>query len=176
MSSNCAAFDEDGDHPEAIKCMMHFFYHAEYTLRKSQSQEMYLVIHSFVYAIADKYDIPTLKDEAIHRFKTTFEQYPFWHDRDDRELLAFVRAIAIAYASVPASDKRLKTVIAELIIERIELIERPQIVHLLQTIPDFFPDLLLSTFNEGFRAVYQDCERDSSLPGVRSQWAGSLGV
>lgn len=54
------------DDPEAVEIMMHFFYNFDYNL--SQSETEHHLKHSMVYTIADKYDIPDLKELARVKF------------------------------------------------------------------------------------------------------------
>nr|POF07038.1 transcription factor spt8 [Quercus suber] len=137
--------DVDCDDPEAIKLMIDFFYHLDYTgpeteymfqrraepvtkgYRQTYNSEppppeprrsdCSTTLHAKVFAAAVKYQIPALQALASTKFSTAAEQA--W-DNDE-----FCTAAHVVYTTTPDSRKELRNVVADTIMAHRALLDKP---------------------------------------------------
>ena len=103
------------DDPMLIDCMVEWFYNLDYSDGHSEEDEplqdedeneinpssMPLAMNVSMYIMADKYDIPGLRDSAVSKFLERVSS-GFWWARD------FASAIKLIWTSVPSSEMRLR--------------------------------------------------------------------
>ena len=100
-----------------IDCMINWFYSLEYSNGHSEEDEslqdedenevnpssMPLTTNVSMYILADKYDVPGLRDCAVSKFLERLHS-GFWWARD------FASAIKLIWTSIPSSELRLREV------------------------------------------------------------------
>ncbi|CAD0085118.1 unnamed protein product, partial [Aureobasidium vineae] len=137
-------WDADAEDPEALKHMIHYFYHMDYLeaesvkVRKWKPVKHYddyeisdgiLVYHAMLYAMGDKYGIPGLKDLSRSKFQDTLKY----------SAAGYAKAIKIAFTSTPESDKGLRHIIIRNLSVHREWI---QLAPVMEASVQCFPDLL----------------------------------
>ncbi|KAF2716048.1 hypothetical protein K431DRAFT_258318 [Polychaeton citri CBS 116435] len=125
LESTQAEHEEDPsvDDPAAIKAMISFIYLDTYDAvieDEKFGSRPDLVLHTKTYALGDKYDIPPLKDIALHRFLGDVEDA--WNNDD------FPEAARITFTTTPDSDLGLRNVVTEVLLQHsTELACKPEI-------------------------------------------------
>ena len=74
-------------------------------MKQEESEESHLVLHTQVYALAEKYDIPSLKQLARSKFEMAMACF---YDSPD-----FADAIEEVYCSTIDSDRGLRDIVLE---------------------------------------------------------------
>ena len=75
--------------------------------------------HARVYSLVDKYDIFSLRQLAIAKFKRAYE---LWWDTDE-----FTRAALEVYTTTPEEDRSLRGIVVKMVLSHPELIDKPDI-------------------------------------------------
>lgn len=98
--------------------------------------KVYLIEHAKVFAMAVKYHVDPLRDLATHKFRAEAEQH--W----DHEDLA--QAIQLIYTSTADEITQLRSIAVEVLVHhRSDLLKKPEIATLLQSITGLAYDLLM---------------------------------
>jgi len=170
--------DEVGDDPEAIRSMVHFFYHLDYNVDKSSSpvskgkrkkvdrgslpgasQEPSLAVdtdtvkHANVFAAAVKYDVPALRRLAVSKFKAAARKD--WADP------SFAEAAHIAYTTTADDVRDLRDIVGTTINGHQQLLDRPGMEGVLRSNTDLMLELLRMA--SGLPAIAETGSDDSDL-------------
>ena len=96
-----------------------------------------LVVHAEMYALAEKYGLPDLKDLALRKLVRRAER------EDEREWLKMVCAIDVTYTTTIDEDRALRDAIMEVFMyQHSDLMDRPEVKALLKEDPKIGYDLL----------------------------------
>ncbi|KAI8648938.1 BTB domain-containing protein [Fusarium sp. Ph1] len=115
-----------------VEAMLRFMYSFDYSNTYGASTMVY---EAQVYQIADKYDIPALKEHSKSKFGAAITTG--W-SLDD-----FPLAITVAYASTPSEDRGLRDLAVEVSRKNIDkLLGHDGFCELLRKTPDFSADLI----------------------------------
>ncbi|RSL38864.1 hypothetical protein CEP53_014516 [Fusarium sp. AF-6] len=115
-----------------VEAMLHFMYYFNYNNACGTST---LVYDAQVYQIADKYDIPALKEHCKSKFSAAITTG--W-SLDD-----FPLAITVAYESTPSEDRGLRDLVVETSRKHIDkLLGNDSFCKLLRKTSDFSADLI----------------------------------
>ena len=130
------------DNPDHLDSVISFLYKQAYDVPSVRSSEGYNQFEwdTCVYALADKYGIPTLKQFIIQKLKAIFEEEKI----DDN---AFISSIETTWTSTPLSDKGLREPFMERILcYREDYFRRPYFENLLIRSERLAADLLMAEF------------------------------
>lgn len=125
--------DDDSacDDPEAVKLMIHYFYHLDYqagftsdVTRLLQQHPRLLpdgdeLMHAKLFAAAVKYQIPALRNLAAAKFRMNAEL--------NRSNGTFGETIRIVYTTTPEDVRELRDVVADLLMIYSSLLDREDI-------------------------------------------------
>jgi hypothetical protein len=114
IKANEFDWDSDVEDTTAVKLMIHYFYHHDYPsylpthaghadLTADNVAKCVLAVHSKMYAMGDKYQIPGLKALAARNFR------PCWL----KTFAGLNTAIVIAFMSTPETDQALRMEIVD---------------------------------------------------------------
>ncbi|KAG9560719.1 hypothetical protein KCU79_g7480, partial [Aureobasidium melanogenum] len=161
----------DGDDPEIVKEMIHYFYHLELSPkaraisprpRKGARVELSLVYLARVYVLAEKYFIGGLKVTVMTEFRGSLRRNLFHPE--------FVESCLIIYKKTvePAGERGLKTVIANVLAGQLEKVMGSQ---MLEELFQEIPALALCVLREVPKqytgcASYPSSRRSSQLSGL----------
>ncbi|KAI0815425.1 hypothetical protein GGR55DRAFT_628824 [Xylaria sp. FL0064] len=153
--------DLPDDDPWAVKMMVDYFYHFEYDIQSVREPSQIsseathasfgetsqipssLVLHTMVYALAEKYNIPGLKDFALQEFKAAVAEH--------LAAPSFLEAAKEAYASTIEADRGLRDVVVTTFYEHPELLDQEETKHVLKESGTLAYDLLIYKHtNQGF--------------------------
>ena len=128
----------DDDLP-VVEAMLNFLYHFDY-----QASISPMIFNAKVYSIADKYDIPTLKSQAVEKSRKSVETC--W-SMDD-----FPHAIREIYSSTPGNDRGLRDLVVKIACEHMEtLSKQPDFRILLEEACGFAADVVLFMAKHRFK-------------------------
>lgn len=102
-----------------------------------------LHLNAQMYSIADKYDIPSLKEKAVEKFDTAIwePQYGFYYT-GSKVVDELIRAIPLIYESTPDRDRGLRDRAIEVATyRRRELKKHPSLQDLVAAVPDFWKEI-----------------------------------
>ncbi|KAI9809482.1 MAG: hypothetical protein M1826_003896, partial [Phylliscum demangeonii] len=100
-----------------------------------------LTVHARMYAIADKYQIPGLKDLSKRKFSTTVTDK--WNNE------SFSHAVRVVYNSTPQNDRGLRDVVARIGREHIHALrDRGEFKCVLREVNDFTLNVLNLAVND----------------------------
>ena len=142
--------------------MIFFFYHGDIVNNEKEIandtpavHETHLVLYAKIYAIAEKYNVASMKDVALDYFEQSMKGG--WASA------FFAPAIHVVYASVPETVRGLKDISANAAIEhRRILLEIPAVQVLLKEVPDFAFDVLMCIRDqEKAKAKYDPTEPEA---------------
>ena len=88
------------DDPDIVDCMVEYLYRLDYDDQAS-SAHGYLTVHALVYAMAEKYEIMSLKELAKSKMAEAIK-------RGNWFLESFVQALQVIWATTPESDRGLR--------------------------------------------------------------------
>lgn len=135
--------------------MLNFLYHFDY-----QASTSPMIFNAKVYSIADKYNIPTLKSQAIEKSRKSVETC--W-SMDD-----FPHAIREIYSSTPGNDRGLRDLVVKIACEHMEtLSERPEFRILLEEACGFAADVVLFMAKDRFEHI-----KTHKCPHCLNSWEG----
>ncbi|KAH4979754.1 hypothetical protein HBH69_185290 [Parastagonospora nodorum] len=101
-----------------------------------------LLLHSKLYSLADKYDVPGLQDLAAVKFKTACAV--FW------KMEAFPAVAEHVFTSTPDADMGLRTIVKMLLLEhRQDLVKKDGIKSFLEKRPELMYELLVHNAEAG---------------------------
>lgn len=83
-----------------------------------KKEEQNLLHHSRVYALADKYNIPSLKALAVENFRA--DCFWFWGDDD------FPKAAREIYETTPDQDRGLRDAMVDTVYKHLSLLTKPE--------------------------------------------------
>lgn len=130
-------WDLDVEDSSAIKLMIHYFYHHDYPSElpthpghKETTPENLakgvLVVHSKMYAMGDKYQVPGLKALAARKFG------PCW----TKTCAGLNTAIVIAFVSTPDTDQTLRKILTDTCGRNISIPRDPAVDQTIKEIPE----------------------------------------
>lgn len=125
------------DDVHAVEAMLRFLYGSGYDVVNTDDPTHLtpILFHIRVYAIADKYDIPTLKLRAQEKFNNVIMNFL----KTDE----FARVIAEIYSTTVPTDRGLRDKVVELAyVYRRELLDKKSFVHVLEETAGFAADLV----------------------------------
>ncbi|KAB5531395.1 hypothetical protein GE09DRAFT_1146941 [Coniochaeta sp. 2T2.1] len=136
------------DDPEAVRMMMHYFYHHDYphvTLhqadeagKKDPKPNSNLVIHSRVYALGEKYAVEGLMAVALAKFVS--EAKVHWESKD------FLQAVEYIYSATPEHDRGLRDAVKDVFYKnRWDLMHNEDAMRCLREVPDLAYDVFIHT-------------------------------
>ncbi|KAI1157309.1 hypothetical protein F5B18DRAFT_666051 [Nemania serpens] len=153
--------DLPDDNPWAVKIMVNYFYYFEYNIQsvrefsqisseathasfgETSQTPSGLVLHTMVYALAEKYNIPGLKEFALQEFKAAVAGH--------LTTPSFLEAAKEAYASTIEADRGLRDVIVTTFYKHPELLDQEETRHALKESGTLAYDLLIYKHtNRGF--------------------------
>ena len=102
-----------------------------------------LLLHSKMYQIADKYDVPGLKDLVIEKFRRSCGH--FWDDD------LFPAAVHHVFSSTPYHDKGLRDLVSATLSEHLDLLYKPETEALVVEFNDLAYGLLKKKSGAGWR-------------------------
>jgi len=122
--------------------MIHYFYHHDYpskfatdhdhnALTAENTAQGVLAVHSKMYAMGEKYQIPGLKALAVRKYGSG------WLSTS----AGFNTAIVIAYMSTPETDRHLREVIVDILSRDKWLAKRDVVCQTVKEIPELLYDL-----------------------------------
>lgn len=121
--------------------------------------------HVHVYAAADKYDVKSLKEAVIGRFKDLISNK--WNDD------SFPKVVQAVYGSTPPSDKGLRDVVAALCIKHQDVLAtKKEFVHALSLTGQLGTDLFVLLNFEHSRVLCPICKEHVEQSKV-TQWASN---
>ncbi|KAF2434607.1 hypothetical protein EJ08DRAFT_676060 [Tothia fuscella] len=106
----------------------------EHNPRESVDPARNPLVHSRMYAIADFYEIPGLKQLAQKKFQQAASRH--WNSPE------FVEAIHVAYTSTVSNDKGLRQICKDVLLQHMMLLNKPEIEGILREVPDLAFDML----------------------------------
>ncbi|KAM3526967.1 hypothetical protein MY4038_006583 [Beauveria bassiana] len=142
--------------PQALDLMIWQFYHQDYCVpphepitppdgeesrdqvteaSKSGDDDCALLVHVKVYALAEKLRVPGLKALALKKFREAADQH--WASE------VFFVAIQEAYATIPESDKQLRSEIADTFYQHQDLLDIPTTRVSLKEVDGLAADILM---------------------------------
>jgi hypothetical protein len=120
-----------------------------------------LLIHSRMYALADYYNIPPLKNLSKTKFRKAAQTH--WDSPE------FGQAIEIIFTSTLYGDRGLRQVVKEIVQEHHSVMEKPEIESIMRESPDFAYDVLMSMLKKKvllFESIScSNCKNYSSITG-----------
>lgn len=135
------------DDPDALNVLIKCLYRHHADITSSNSKPMTFAVK--VYAIADKYDIPTLRSQAAARFSKVLSP--------EADLEDFINAIKTVDESVPGGDRTLWEVIIKIIRDHMEfLLAKEEFIVLIGELPLLMADLLRLTATSAKQADVAD--------------------
>lgn len=152
------AFNFLDDDPQSVDCVVQYFYGLDYKRPDStfglnagaeeiqsgetaepidiaDSDDSDLLLHVKVYALAEKYDIPPLKELSLSKFEEAVRKY--W--KSDH----FSNAAREAYTSTVQEDEGMRTAVVKTFYAHEELLDKEHMRELLQELPQLTYDLLI---------------------------------
>lgn len=114
-----------------------------------------------MYALADYYNIPGLKDLAKTKFCQAAQIH--WNSPE------FGEVIEIIFTSTPSGDRGLRQAVKEIIQGHLSVMEKPEIESIMRELPDFAYDLLMIMreksiiWNENITCIF--CDNLGSMDG-----------
>ena len=100
---------------------------------EEESEESHLVLHTKVYALAEKYDIPSLKQLARSKFEMAMACF---YDSED-----FAEAIEEVYCSTIDSDRGLRDIVLEAFKSHPQLASTQDVYHVIKETPSLALEL-----------------------------------
>lgn len=151
-------FDFLDDDPQIVDCLIQYFYRQNYQKNYSKSatdgaelgndantvstsserddiDDFYPLSHARVYALAEMYDIPALKELALEKFSGSIQH--------NSELERFLEGVEEAYTSTVREDTGLRHVITRYFYTHSGLLNEEQVKDTLQRIDSLSYDLLM---------------------------------
>lgn len=124
------------DDPEAVVAMIHFMYGFDYEpISRERCQISPMPFHVSVYQVADKYDVPRLKEHARRKFASALKTC--W-TMDD-----FPATILDAYSTTLPTDRGLRDLIVSICLEYLDkLLKKDNFKAILEEAPGFAVDLI----------------------------------
>lgn len=138
------------DPEAAVAAMMRYFYSFEYSAArillsyKKGERPGFLEGHSWMFTIADKYDVPGLKDLAFSEFVGLAKYYQHWKDW---HYMAYglMKAVPHIYQNTPPTDQRLRDFVVKCFSEKEDLLgacRKDTFDAVMQEVPEFAGDLV----------------------------------
>ena len=90
--------------------------------------------HARMYAIADFYGVCGLKELASKKFRDAVGEH--WNSDD------FAKAIQVVYTTTIAGDRELRQVVMDVLMNHMELLDKPDIEAVMRELPDLAFDVL----------------------------------
>jgi speckle-type POZ protein len=152
------------DDPRAIEAMMGFMYRFDYDGSGSHLDRVSpMLFHVKVYAIADKYRVLALKEQAKKKFENTVETC--WNMDD------FPHVVSEVYATSHAKDRNLRDTVVNVSHKHIaELLKKQPFSHVLENTPGFAADIT-RRLAEGQKPKEQDKYR---CPNCGITWEAKI--
>ncbi|GKU14305.1 unnamed protein product [Fusarium langsethiae] len=152
-------FDFSQDDPQAVDCLIQYFYCQDYqssssstamedtkpdetedaisstVLEQSSIDDSYPIFHVRVYALAEFYDVPALKELALEKFNRVIQD----NSQPDR----FLDGVEEAYESTIQEDKGLRDAIVNFFYTHPDLVNEERVQEILQKTNSLTYDLLM---------------------------------
>ncbi|KAF2085251.1 hypothetical protein K490DRAFT_67899 [Saccharata proteae CBS 121410] len=124
------------DDPCVVDAMLHFLYNNDYNGSGNQDGRVSpLLFNTLVYSIADKYDIRSLKQTSLEKFRKAVAVA--W------ELDDFPHAVAEVYSTTPASDRGLRDIVVHFSHRNVDhLMKKQPFVKMVEDTAGFAGDLV----------------------------------
>jgi hypothetical protein len=137
IKANEFDWDLDVEDTTAVKLMIHYFYHHDYPsksytdvkdnhLTTANVAKGVLVVHSKMYAMADKYQVPGLKALAVRKFQADWS----------KTAAGLSTAIVIAFMSTSDTDQGLRQVIVRGLGRKLAIVKHEVMVKTVKEIPE----------------------------------------
>lgn len=118
--------------PSIVEAMLRFMYSFDY---QTTSDIADMIFHATVYQVADKYDIPTLKQLSSEKFNASIGDG--WQSDD------FPSVVKIIYETTPLADRGLRDLAIEVTRKNIDkLLVQENFTSMLREVADFSADLI----------------------------------
>lgn len=138
------------DDPDIVDRMIDYLYRLDYddqpNSASQKSSDGRLVINSLVYALADKYEIWSLKEIAKQKIAKLIDKE--WNDD------SFLAALEIVWTTTPQSDRGLRALFIPVLADhKKELITKEMYVEAVRSVGDLAVDIMqeLSSLTEGYQ-------------------------
>jgi hypothetical protein len=103
--------------------------------------------HARMYAIADFYEIPGLKNLAQQKFQAAAERH--WNSTE------FGEAVHVVYTTTLAEDRGLRQTVKDILLRHMTLLNKPEVESIMREIPDLAFDMLKGVWQQhGARNEY----------------------
>lgn len=129
----------DDDDPRLVEAMISFMYNLEYEICENklevdhEASAMLFDVH--MYQMADKYEIPSLKEVSMNGFRSLATRY--WN------LRLFSHAIVEVYSTTPRQDRGLRNIVIEISNQhRYDLSKREDFLEAIEATPTFAVDFV----------------------------------
>ena len=109
------------DHPLAIQCMIHFFYHLDYDFSGKPVPEKHrnnLELHARIFAAAVKYQVSALRYLSAVKFAADLKKYR-WRAK------SFASAVDVIYTTTPEDARELRDIVTKVITDHAVLMDDP---------------------------------------------------
>ncbi|RYP78958.1 hypothetical protein DL770_006798 [Monosporascus sp. CRB-9-2] len=147
-----------------VEAMLRFMYHFDYNNIHGAST---MVFNAQVYSLADKYIIPTLKDQAREKFRTAISTG--WAMDD------FPLAIAEVYNSTPESDRGLRDPTVEIARTNINKLRGNELFRdALKEIPTFAAEMVISVSENMKGQTTQKTQKTYECPNCHNRMNAAL--
>ncbi|RSL86666.1 hypothetical protein CEP52_015741, partial [Fusarium oligoseptatum] len=147
------------DDPQSVDCVVQYFYRSDYEIPRptpgtddetdvifkedadhsaaddAASDDSHLVIHVKVFTLAEKYDIPPLKDLSLKKFEAAARL----HWKSNR----LVEAAQEAYTSTVSDVQEMRKAVIKILYMQRELLDEKHVKDLLLQVPQITFDLLM---------------------------------
>lgn len=87
-----------------------------------------------MYAVADTYGVLGLKRLANQKFRDAVREY--WDSSE------FVKSIKVVYTSTPSEDQGLRQEVNRVLVNRRELLDKPEVKNVMKEVPGLAADVL----------------------------------
>lgn len=156
------SFDFLEDEPLAVDCLVQYFYRQNYqcssgssmvddghseefdgitlALEQDRIDDSYPILHARVYALAEVYDIPGLKELALKKFNEVINQ--------NEHLDRLLDSIKEAYTSTVPEDRGMRDDIVKFLYTNAKLLDEESVKNVLQDITALPYDLVMYWRNE----------------------------
>ncbi|KAK4551649.1 hypothetical protein LTR86_011023 [Recurvomyces mirabilis] len=128
------------DDPKAVHCMFEFLYcHTYATAADALPNDDFTKVddtclHAKVYALGDKYGIPSLKEESLAKFRDVSKHS--WREE------GFIEAVRICFATTGDGDKGLRNIVVRILNDHVEeLADKPEVEDVIRSIDGLAYDL-----------------------------------
>ncbi|KAH7234026.1 uncharacterized protein BKA55DRAFT_695553 [Fusarium redolens] len=152
-------FDISQDDPQAVDCLVQYFYRQDYqssssnpaaedtrsdeaegaisssVLKQSSIDDSYPIFHVRVYALAEFYNVPALKELALEKFNRVIQ--------DNSELDRFLDGVEEAYESTIQEDRGLRDTIVNFFYKHSDLLKEERVQDIIQDTNSLAYDLLM---------------------------------